>query len=1419
MEWNKFNTHGESTNHAFEVMCNILFEKWCRREHAENISYFTTVNGSGGDGGLEAYCILKSGEIVGVQSKWFLDKLDTSQITQIKNSFLTAIKVRPNIVRYIVCIPRDLGSIRIVKGGNISKNNEENKWNVLLESLKKKYPNVIIELWNDTKLCSEIQRKESIGSQKYWFGTDEIIEDKIKLSIDKARASWGKTRYIPDIFTTGYIHEKIERFLGSRELSQKRSESIKKVIRNLIQLKTAYEDILDLPEKVDENISEKISLDINIIEEWILKFEQAKEIIFEGGEIYDDFYKEPFRLLSYLDEIKKSGILFKKYFHLKPVENSLNSLYENIDKCINFIKGDNSNRMLFLGNPGTGKTAGIISEVVSKFESKEHIPVLIRARDFSDGDTWKTILEKTLGLSNELDEYDLFQTLEIASQNRRTYDEDTINKAKYTSKCFICVDGIDEAPSFEFWKSKIDESSAFNSEFPHIKFIFLSRPFVFEPLYKYSNKNIIRRIPASGDVSVKSLFEDYCNYYNIDVVGNEWICGQLKTPLSLKIFCELYKGRNISGISENSLIITELFKNKIEHVENIFRGNGKEAKSDAIIKNSLIKLSALFLKKKEIEYSELINELKSDAGKKVEEVLIFLESEGFIRSYLKDGGILEPSIKYYSWEMQPTLDYLIAEQILKTINDDGKIERDSVSLGTFQMLSILLLERKNKFIFEVEKLNLYDYEKFELICYALVNVSSEIAAKYKEYVKNLMKFSVYQFRTIVEKIILPCSKVKEHRLGGILLDEFLREFDNTAERDIWWSVPVYLTNEQEGLEYSIKEVDFENFEIDLNCGYKDWPLVYAWRLSSTKNSNRNDSRVKLLEWGMQEPEEFYKLFEYCNDIDDPQVIEDIYAVSFGICLAKDVSLRYLKVMSNWILDNVFSDEGLLKYRSFVVRYYSRSLVEIAIKHAVQDDAVKGKITPPYKVKEGTWPEIAIEAIDTDRMCGYGPINYDLARYVLSDNIDSSFFHIDNKTRKYSKEARDVLNYYSNKAERDSIKISGLVVALAYKYLLNCGWNKEQFNRYGKGQPIGIDIAIKRSYSQSTHGVQSSVMTVAEKYVWCALHMIEAFLSDLLPAYSYDRRDMVFVDNYCELESFINVYQDYINLKKENNRFEEWFHVDQLCNTEGIKSNSPEKIIKSWINKDKIPNFLEWITKNNEKIMIYSFTDIKDDEIGIKEAIWISSGFVKKSEFKDFISSLDNYHDDRYYIMDVSEFNSHQNTYCYYTPSEACVIPGRKEIFDSIEIGNIKAMKAITRCITTHNEKGEKTFYLPSDFTRKLFGITYGDGYEYFDKDGKVICQFLEVGEIYESQQETLLVDTNVFEERIKNSEYWMFWIFRQLKEPSLKATEHYGDGIYCRSDRTFIVWFDGDKCVSKELFDVKQPKITFDRLPDFMDNL
>ena len=81
-------------------------------------------------------------------------------------------------------------------------------------------------------------------------------------------------------------------------------------------------------------------------------------------------------------------------------------------------------------------------------------------------------------------------------------------------------------------------------------------------------------------------------------------------------------------------------------------------------------------------------------------------------------------------------------------------------------------------------------------------------------------------------------------------------------------------------------------------------------------------------------------------------------------------------------------------------------------------------------------------------------------------------------------------------------------------------------------------------------------------------------------------------------------------------------------------------------------------------------------------------------------------------------------------------------------------------------------------------------YEYCDGDGNVICEFLEVGENWKNQQETLLVDTETFSKKMENTEYKPFGVYRELREPSLKASERFGDKIYCRFDRTFIVWFD-----------------------------
>ena len=77
MNWHHFQTYNEAATRAFEAMCNQLFELWIDREYKDTKKSFVVVNGAGGDGGVESYATLVTGEEIGVQAKWFPDSITT----------------------------------------------------------------------------------------------------------------------------------------------------------------------------------------------------------------------------------------------------------------------------------------------------------------------------------------------------------------------------------------------------------------------------------------------------------------------------------------------------------------------------------------------------------------------------------------------------------------------------------------------------------------------------------------------------------------------------------------------------------------------------------------------------------------------------------------------------------------------------------------------------------------------------------------------------------------------------------------------------------------------------------------------------------------------------------------------------------------------------------------------------------------------------------------------------------------------------------------------------------------------------------------------------------------------------------------------------------------------------------------------
>ncbi len=114
--WDSFNTYGGSYQNSFETLCNQLFERYLSKEYTNSIDEFKVINGTGGDGGIEAYGKLSNGNFIAIQSKWFKKALDKNEINQIKKSITTALSIRPNITEYIYVSLIMSGSVKIGKG-------------------------------------------------------------------------------------------------------------------------------------------------------------------------------------------------------------------------------------------------------------------------------------------------------------------------------------------------------------------------------------------------------------------------------------------------------------------------------------------------------------------------------------------------------------------------------------------------------------------------------------------------------------------------------------------------------------------------------------------------------------------------------------------------------------------------------------------------------------------------------------------------------------------------------------------------------------------------------------------------------------------------------------------------------------------------------------------------------------------------------------------------------------------------------------------------------------------------------------------------------------------------------------------------------------------------------------------------------
>lgn len=1035
MNWQHFQTYNEAPTQAFETMCNQLFELWCRKTYPESLKTVTAVNGSGGDGGVESYAIKKDDTIIGMQAKWFLNSISANQFGQISNSIKTALRVRPKINKYIVCIPRDLSSDRIGRGKKIVEDTELNRWQNLKSKLEDDYLGLEIELWNETQILTKLQDSDAAGIYRYWFEKSEISKELIVYSYEKQKSGWLSQKYTPCLHTKGQMQEKILKFVGILDSRRSSINTLSIISQQCSKFLKACNDYLQFVQ--DYSSQEQLIQEIQRSQEQVIKLlgeiKCAIDAVNNDQQVVSSINESNWYIeFDMLLELLKQDIqLRENYFHISEIKKTAEALQANeMHTIISDIRFQLDNKKyLILGNPGSGKTHGIANLVESLLNDNLHIPILIRAKDVNPNNNWADILKKSLGLASVWNETELWQALEALSYRTEINNVSTADTvvAKIIPKILICIEGVDESKPYDLWYDRLREIEAICYKYPRLRFCITSRPYVFRKLaYDDSLLNNTLRLPSDGDVPVNELFKEYIEHFHINIEGCSWIKWSLKTPLALRVFCENYKHRSISDVEKTSVTITNLLSKKFHIIEREFNskyGTGYGDK-EIIVHNSLLTVARKFLINTTVYRNDLIDSLKDVSGLITfahdyrREFIDFIEDYGILQSHtVNSDTILEPPKTYYSIGVQPFFDYILALLITDQIQEPSKVTLTETLVGhegALQMVSILLLEDYSYLITENKSFrdNLSNNELFNLACFSLSNVSPNSASKYIPLVKSMMNYNLDCLKSVVNKIVLPVSRIENHPLGAQMLHEYLMSFETAGKRDIIWSAPSYLKYPGDVSWKCYTKIDLNNkrYELCSEDRHNGIPLVYAWMLTNVNNIERVGYRRELMKWASMQPFEFYRLFEHTCNTNDPQMKEDLFSIAMGIVFMLEKGHPCIKLFSDWMIKNIFDTDKISMNYNCAIRYYGRAIVERSYAFGEINDEDIGKCRPPYNTS-GTIP-LNHEATSGTRMAGFGPIDYDLARYVLCDPIDTMFFSRDGSDK--TDEGIDYTWYFTEK---------------------------------------------------------------------------------------------------------------------------------------------------------------------------------------------------------------------------------------------------------------------------------------------------------------------------------------------------------------------------------------------------------------------
>ena len=883
------------------------------------------------DGGVECYWILEDGSEVAWQAKYFCKAFDNSQYQQIDDSVKEALITHPNLKRYIIAVPTDLSDAHVE-----GKKSMKERIDGYVERWSKLNTSVSFEFWWATDLIERIQRPENQGMMRFWLGGNEFTDEDLKKFNSDSIKDLGD-RYLPEMNVEVEPVKYFEALSRGKSFWHFLNEELKAAedACGRIEKDKHCNEAMDKVENVRNAIKQIKENNVYGIDSIPLDvFLTALSILAEAVHVisYKIVEKEK---PTYEDE-RISRQLYQLGVDVLNVYNDLN---QDIMRLVN------DPILILQGDAGVGKSH-LIADVVERREKDKQASLLFLGQKFTtDEDPFAQIM-KMLYFSGTPEE--LLKTLEA--------------KAESTGhRLIIYIDAINEGHGLNIWQRDIRSFIDRIRQHPWLGLALSIRSSYIDailPWDEFKRDYCVRAWHQGFGRNTQKAVQIYFKEYDILYPSVPLLNPEFRNPLFLHLFCKGMKNNGYRKIPDGTRGISSVMNMFFDGVEKSIRKDKKYSHSIKCVDKAVRKYIECTTKEgsHEIPTDKAI-EMFADICPRafVEgELMECMVSEGvFSKNVLRrmDGSYEECIyLTYERFENALQAAYLIdelkydseaLEEYVHGVKNPYKVG------GLLESLAILLPERKGVELYD----SLPSYRDSKAVVNAVLSsliwrdektIDSRLDTYFDEFISD------NQFRERFIRTVIEIGFNKGNLYNADYLHKMLAPM-KLADRDAMWIPVLYrIYGSRENIVEDIinwvwdesDKVYIDDKSVELGA------TLLSWFLASTNRKLRDTATKALVQLLHNRMQVLIPLLEKFKTVDDPYILERLYAVAFG-CAVRSKSKQHLASLCQYVYMTVFDVEGEV-YPHVLLRDYARDVIEYAISIGERVDFEVNRIRPPYQ---------------------------------------------------------------------------------------------------------------------------------------------------------------------------------------------------------------------------------------------------------------------------------------------------------------------------------------------------------------------------------------------------------------------------------------------------------------------------------------